>query len=132
MGRGEESSGGRERPSTLADAFEALIGAIYLDSDLETARKFILEQARPDLEQIAEEPVDINPKGQLQELLQSISPRSPVYELISQSGPEHEKTFVVQAVWEGMVLGSGSGRSKKQAETAAAIEAMELKKWEKR
>ena len=102
------------------------------DSDLETAKKFILEQARPDLEQITEEPVDINPKGHLQELLQSISPRSPVYELISQSGPEHEKTFVVQAVWEGMVLGSGSGRSKKQAETAAAIEAMELKKWEKR
>ena len=132
MGRGEESSGGRERPSTLADAFEALIGAIYLDSDLETAKKFILEQARPDLEQMTEEPVDINPKGHLQELLQSISPRSPVYELISQSGPEHEKTFVVQAVWEGMVLGSGSGRSKKQAETAAAIEAMELKKWEKR
>jgi ribonuclease-3 len=132
MGRGEESSGGRERPSTLADAFEALIGAVYLDSDLETAKKFILEQARPDLEQITEEPVDINPKGYLQELLQSISPRSPVYELISQSGPEHEKTFVVQAVWEGVVLGSGSGRSKKQAETAAAIEAMELKKWEKR
>ena len=52
MGRGEEESGGRERPSTLADAFEALIGAIYLDSDLETAKKFILEQARPDLEQI--------------------------------------------------------------------------------
>jgi len=132
MGRGEESSGGRERPSTLADAFEALIGAIYLDSDLETAKKFILEQARPDLEQITEEPVDINPKGHLQELLQSISPRSPVYELLSQSGPEHEKTFVVQAVWEGVVLGSGSGRSKKQAETAAASEAMELKKWEKR
>ena len=77
------------------------------------------------------EPVDINPKGHLQELLQSISPRSPVYELISQSGPEHEKTFVVQAVWEGMVLGRGSGRSKKEAETVAAIEAMELKRWER-
>ena len=132
MGRGEEASGGRERASTLADAFEALIGAIYLDSDLETAKKFILEQARADLEQLAEEPVDINPKGQLQELLQSISPRSPAYEVMSQSGPEHEKTFVVQAVWEGMVLGQGSGRSKKQAETAAALEAMQLKRWEKK
>jgi ribonuclease-3 len=131
MGRGEEASGGRERASTLADAFEALIGAIYLDSDLETAKKFILEQARAELEQLAEEPVDINPKGQLQELLQSISPRSPVYELISQSGPEHEKMFVVQVVWEGIVLGHGAGRSKKQAETAAAVEAMELKRWEK-
>ena len=132
MGRGEEASGGRDRASTLADAFEALIGAIYLDSDLETAKKFILEQARADLEQLAEEPVDINPKGHLQELLQSISPRSPVYEVLSQSGPEHEKTFVVQVVWEGMVLGQGSGRSKKQAETAAAIEAMQLKRWEQR
>src|SRR6266478_9100005 len=129
MGRGEESSGGRERPSTLADAFEALIGAIYLDSDLETARKFILVQARPDLDQLAQEPVDINPKGQLQELLQSISPRSPVYEVVSQSGPEHAKTFVVNAVWEGIILGTGTGRNKKQAETAAAIEAMQLRRW---
>lgn len=131
MGRGEESSGGRERASTLADAFEALIGAIYLDSDLETAKKFILDQARADLEQIAEEPVDINPKGHLQELLQSISPRSPVYEVVSQAGPEHEKTFVSQVIWEGIVLGCGTGHSKKQAETAAAVEAMELKRWEK-
>jgi ribonuclease III len=131
MGRGEEASGGRERTSTLADAFEALIGAIYLDGGLDTAREFILAQAHSDLAQLAEEPIEINPKGQLQELLQSISPRSPVYELISQSGPEHEKTFVVQAVWEGIVLGQGSGRSKKQAETAAALDAMKLKGWEK-
>jgi ribonuclease III len=132
IGRGEEASGGRERTSTLADAYEALIGAIYLDSDLETAKQFILKQAQPDLEQIAEEPVDINPKGHLQELLQSISPRSPVYESVSESGPEHDKTFVVQCIWEGTVLGQGSGRSKKQAETAAAEEAMEKKLWKKR
>jgi ribonuclease-3 len=62
-------------------------------------------------------------------VLQSISPRSPVYELISQSGPEHEKTFVVQAVWEGIILGQGSGQSKKQAETAAALEAMKMERW---
>jgi ribonuclease-3 len=99
---------------------------------LEKTRKFILGQARENLEQLAEEPVDINPKGQLQELLQSISPRSPVYELISQSGPEHDKMFVVRAIWEGIVLGKGSGRSKKQAETAAAAEALELKRWKKR
>jgi ribonuclease-3 len=131
IGRGEEASGGRERASTLADAYEALIGAIYLDSDLETARKFILAQAKPDLDEIAQEPIDINPKGHLQELLQSISPRSPSYELISESGPEHDKTFVVKCVWENMVLGQGSGRSKKQAETAAAVDAMKQKVWEK-
>src|SRR5947207_1488081 len=131
MGRGEEASGGRARISTLADAFEALIGAIYLDSGLEATKKFILAQAKTDLAQLAEEPVDINPKGNLQELLQSISPRSPVYEVLSQTGPEHDKRFVVQAVWEGIVLGKGRGLSKKQAETAAAEEAMELKRWKK-
>ncbi|PYJ19812.1 MAG: hypothetical protein DME99_11600 [Verrucomicrobia bacterium] len=91
-----------------------------------------MTQTRTDLEQLAEKPVDINPKGHLQELLQSISPSSPIYELVSQSGPEHEKTFVSQVVWEGIVLGQGSGRSKKQAETAAALEAMQLKRWEKK
>ena len=130
MGRGEEASGGRVRASTLGDAFEAIVGAIYLDSDFPTARDFVLRETRGALEQVREEPIDINPKGQLQELLQSISPRSPVYELISQSGPEHEKTFVSQVVWEGIVLGQGNGRSKKQAETAAALEAMQLKRWE--
>ena len=131
VGRGEEASGGRSRNSTLADAFEALVGAIYLDSDLATARKFILEQAASDLAQLVEEPVDVNPKGQLQELLQAISPRSPVYEVMSQTGPEHAKTFVVRAVWEGIELGQGTGKSKKQAETAAAIQAMREQRWEK-
>jgi ribonuclease-3 len=131
MGRGEEASGGRARVSTLADGFESLIGAIYLDGGLEKTRKFILAQAQQDLALLAEEPVDINPKGYLQELLQSISPRSPVYEVLSQTGPEHDKRFVVQAVWEGIVLGKGRGKSKKQAEAAAADEAMELKRWKK-
>ena len=129
MGRGEEASGGRERPSTLGDAFEALIGAMFLDSDLATVRDFILREAAADLNQLEKEPIDVNPKGQLQELLQAISPRSPVYQTLSQTGPEHEKSFVVQVVWEGAVLGQGAGRSKKHAETAAALEAMQLKRW---
>ena len=132
MGRGEEACGGRERTSTLADAFEALLGAIYLDTNLDTARRFVLTLAAEDLAQLELEPIDINPKGHLQELLQAISPRSPVYELISEEGPEHEKTFVVRVVWEGMPLGEGSGRSKKQAETAAALQAMQTKTWEQR
>jgi ribonuclease-3 len=131
MGRGEEASGGRVRNSTLADAFEALVGAIYLDSDFATARKFILEQASAELALLVEEPVDVNPKGQLQELLQAISPRSPVYETVSQTGPEHSKTFIVRAIWEGIELGRGTGKSKKQAETEAAIEAMRERRWEK-
>jgi len=130
MGRGEEACGGRERTSTLADAFEALLGAIYLDTNLETARRFLLALAAPDLAQIEVEPFDINPKGHLQETLQAISPRSPVYELLSESGREHEKTFVVRVIWEGVALGEGFGRSKKQAETAAALEAMHKRRWE--
>jgi ribonuclease III len=129
MGRGEEACGGRERTSTLADAFEALLGAIYLDTDLATARHFLLTLAAPDLAQIEIEPTDINPKGHLQELLQAISPRSPSYELLSESGREHEKTFAVRVSWEGITLGEGTGRSKKQAETAAALEAMQNKRW---
>ncbi len=132
MGRGEEASGGRQRESTLGDAFEALLGAIYLDSDLETVRRFILEEMRADLERIEEEPLEVNPKGQLQELLQAISPRSPIYELISQHGREHEKTFRVRVIWEGQVLGEGIGRSKKQAETAAALIALKQQPWAKK
>ena len=131
MGRGEEASGGRERNSTLADSFEALVGAIYLDSDLPTVRQFLLKHAGKELEKLSEDPVDVNPKGHLQELLQAITARSPIYEVISQSGPEHEKTFVVRAIWEGIILGEGTGRSKKQAETAAAMDAMEQRRWEK-
>lgn len=130
MGRGEEACGGRQRTSTLADAFEALLGAIYLDTDLATARRFVLTLAESELARLEQEPVDINPKGHLQELLQAISPRSPVYELISESGREHEKSFEVRVLWEGAVLGQGSGRSKKQAETAAAREAMQKRAWE--
>ena len=91
-----------------------------------------MTQTSADLEELAEKPVDVNPKGDLQELLQGISLHSPIYELISQSGPEHEKTFVSQVVWEGTILGKGTGHSKKQAETAAALEALQLKRWEKK
>jgi ribonuclease-3 len=132
MGRGEEACGGRERTSTLADAFEALLGAIYLDTNLETARRFVLTLAAADLAQLEIEPIDINPKGHLQETLQAISPRSPAYELISESGREHEKTFVVRVLWEGVSLGEGTGRSKKQAETAAALSALQTRCWEQR
>jgi ribonuclease-3 len=131
LGRGEEASGGRERASTLADAFEALLGAIFLDRGIEVARQFILAEMRDELERLEEETLEINPKGRLQELLQAISPRSPVYELISQAGREHEKTFSVRVTWEGKILGEGIGPSKKQAETAAALIALQEQTWER-
>ena len=130
MGRGEESSGGRLRASALADAFEALIGAMFLDSDLETVRQFVLREAEPDIQNLLHEPVHVNPKGRLQELLQSLSPRSPVYNVVNQSGPEHQKHFESVVVWNNLELGRGSGRSKKEAEVAAAIDALQTQRWE--
>lgn len=129
MGRGEEASGGRERPSALSDAYEALVGAIYIDSDYVTTRRVVLQEAREHLEAMDIDAPDTNPKGVLQELLQAISPISPTYAIIDQSGPEHDKRFVAKIVWNGMELGVGAGKSKKEAETAAARSAMENKLW---
>ncbi len=129
MGKGEESSGGRTRSSTLADAFEALVGAMYLDSDLDTVRKFVLKEAALGIEALQQEPMDVNPKGKLQEILQAISPRSPHYAITSQSGPEHRKLFISQVSWEGKKLGSGEGKSKKEAEIAAAADALRKNLW---
>lgn len=130
MGRGEEASGGRERSSALADAYEALIGAIYLDSDYVTARRIVISEAREDLENLDLDPVDANPKGRLQELLQAISPVSPKYVILSADGPEHSKHFAARVVWNSCDLGFGKGRSKKEAETAAALDALKHKLWE--
>jgi len=129
MGRGEEASGGRERASTLSDAFEALIGAMYLDSDFVTVRRIVLTEARELLEDLEVDPPDNNPKGRLQELLQAISPISPTYPIVDQSGPEHQKRFIAKIVWDGRELGSGEGRSKKEAETAAARDALGKGLW---
>jgi len=132
MGKGEESSGGRLRASALADAFEALVGAVYLDGGLDAVRHFVLREAQPDLENLSVEPLEVNPKGKLQEKLQSISPSSPSYQVVAESGPEHLKSFVSVVSWEGLELGRGEGRSKKEAETAAAISALQQECWKSR
>jgi ribonuclease-3 len=129
MGRGEEASGGRERASALADAYEALIGAMYLDSDYVTVRRIVLTESRDYVEDLHLDMTDANPKGRLQEILQSISPESPTYPIIDQSGPEHEKRFVARIVWDGRQLGEGEGRSKKEAEVAAARSALLQELW---
>ena len=132
MGRGEESSGGRERASNIADAFEAVVGAIYLDGGFEASRIFLLRQMEEVFADLASQPEEINPKGFLQEKLQSIAPNAPEYELLSQTGPEHSKRFVCRVMWNEQELGRGEGLSKKEAQVAAAVSALELRTWEKR
>src|SRR5207237_9500424 len=114
-----------------AAALDAILVAIYLDSDFATARGFVLREARAALEHVREEPIDINPKGQLQEILQSIAMHGPTYEVLSATGPEHAKTFVVEVRWEGSALGRGTGSSKQAAEVEAAKDALEGKVWGK-
>ncbi len=131
MGRGEEANGGRERASTLADAFEAVVGAIYLDGGFEASRLFILRQMEEVFADLQSQPEEFNPKGTLQEMLQSISPNAPCYELLSQTGPEHSKNFVCRVVWNEIELGRGEGHSKKEAQVAAAESALAERLWEK-
>jgi ribonuclease-3 len=129
MGKGEETSGGRARSSALADAYEALIGAMYLDSGLDTVRQFVLREATVDIESVKLDTLDVNPKGRLQELLQALSPQSPEYHIISESGPEHQKKFVSEVRWDGIKLGIGEGQSKKEAEKFAAEDALAHEHW---
>lgn len=125
LSRGEESSGGRMRSSTIADAFEALIGAVYLDSDFLRTTEVVLNLYKEVLGELEVLPNLSNPKGELQELLQSTSPEPPRYELKSSTGPDHNRSFECAVMHRGQELGRGFGRSKKTAESAAAQSALD-------
>ncbi|HEV2691691.1 MAG TPA: ribonuclease III [Verrucomicrobiae bacterium] len=124
LSRGEENTGGRERPSALTDAFESLIGAIFLDGGLEPAREFILREFSADFSELAVPAGIDNPKGELQELLQANSPVAPSYELISAVGPDHDREFICAVLHGGAELARGSGKSKRAAESDAALAAL--------
>jgi ribonuclease III len=124
LSRGEETSGGRERASTLADTFESLLGAIFLDGGFDAAREFILREFATDFSTLAESSGIENPKGELQELLQAKSPDAPEYQLISAEGPDHNRQFICAVLHDGKELARGSGKSKKAAESDAALAAL--------
>ncbi len=124
LSRGEENTGGRERSSTLADAFESLLGAIFLDGGLDAAREFILRDFAADFAELNLHTGIENPKGELQELMQSKSPTAPVYELISAEGPDHDRNFICAVHHDGAELARGSGKSKRAAESDAALAAL--------
>ena len=119
LGRGEEASGGRERPSVLADAMEALIAAIYLDGSLEAAISFVTMTFASRIDEAAQGQGLLDYKTDLQERIQQGSGVI-VYEILREEGPHHDPTFTAQVAMDGIPLGKGKGRSKKDAEQQAA------------
>ena len=125
LGKNEECNGGRERVSILADAVEAIIAAIYLDGGMEPAEAFIEERILGDLE-AGRRPARTDYKTQLQELLQREGGAAPRYVIIGESGPDHNKSFTARAELHDGAFADGVGRSKKEAEQAAAKAALAL------
>ncbi len=125
LSRGEELGGGRERASALADTFEALLGAVLLDGGFPAASDFILRQFSLAVDGLSVIPALENPKGELQEYLQASSPEAPSYRVVSATGPDHDRHFECVVLHRGIELACGSGKSKKDAESAAARNALQ-------
>ena len=121
LGKGEEAAGGRYRDSIVSDVMEAVIGAIYLDGGMEPARTYIHRFILSDLEN---KQLFLDSKTNLQEYMQQNLKKEFHYRLVEESGPEHDKVFLVEVVMEDKVLGRGKGRTKKAAEQQAAYEAL--------
>jgi ribonuclease-3 len=126
LSRGEELSNGRERPSALADTFESLLGAVFLDGGFEVSREFILRQFADAFGELSAIPILENPKGELQELLQSFSSEAPRYHVVSATGPDHDRVFECTVHHCGVELARGQGKSKKAAESEAALAALAI------
>ena len=124
LSRGEEMHDGRERLSTLADGYEALLGAMILDGGFGAASDFILRQFQAAFGGLLVIPILENPKGELQELLQAVSPEAPEYQVVSASGPDHDRLFECTVHHAGAELARGQGKSKKAAESEAAMAAL--------
>lgn len=124
LGKGEEGLGGRMRASVTSDAFEAIIGAMYLDGGIEVAKNFIHKYVLYDVDSFIN---DIDSKSKLQELVQSKDNKLKIeYRVVDESGPEHEKVFIVDVLVGNEVYGTGRGHSKKNAEKEAAKEAIKI------
>jgi len=125
LGKGEETSGGRQRQTNLADAFEALIGAIFLDQELNATRDFVLSKLHSELQGMRNKGIGQNYKALLQEFTQAKYKRLPTYYVVEASGPDHDKGFTVEVALDDKILGTGSGKSKRAAEMEAARAAWE-------
>jgi len=126
MGAGEDAGGGRQRPSNLAAAFEALVGAILLDSGYNTARSFVLMAMADELADVGGLRVTKSTKSVLQEVVQGRGLALPVYRIVESAGPEHEMTFTAEVLVSDKVMGRGTGGRKSAAEQEAASEALKI------
>lgn len=124
LGKGEENTRGREKTSILADTFEALLGSIYIDKNYDTVRDFTIRNLESIILKAVEGEWGTDYKTNLQEILQRTDSDKISYNVIKESGPDHDKVFYVEVVWKNEVLGTGFGKSKKQAEQQAAKEAI--------
>jgi ribonuclease-3 len=125
LGEGEAQRGGRRRPSLLASGFEALAGAIFLDLGWETTRAWLTTLAGPELANDSPSLLLKSPKSRLQEYTQRRTGQRPEYRIVEATGPDHEKLFRIEVWVDGRPLGVGEGPSRRTAETAAAIQALE-------
>ena len=125
----EEKRGAKQNPVRLAEAFEALIGAFYLDADLARVKKFLVSLWGEDLEKLTDSFLALNPKGKLQQELQALSSSSIEYHLISKVGKPHCPSFLVQVLWQNHSLGEGEGKNLKEAEKKAAQDALTKEFW---
>ena len=125
LGKSEKINGGNKRPAILADSVEAVIAAMYLDGGLEPVNTFIIENLKEEIEQASKHVGDKDYKTVLQEKLQEAGDVKIEYEIIKESGPDHDKSFEAQVKFNGKVLAKGSGKSKKGAEMQAAKKALE-------
>lgn len=125
LGKGEENTGGRQKNSILADTLEALIGAIYIDKNYSCTYDFIIGILKEAILKAVDGDGDTDYKTNLQEVLQKTDSSRVLYKVIKETGPDHDKVFYVEAVWKDEILGTGVGKSKKQAEQQAAKAALE-------
>jgi ribonuclease-3 len=125
LSQAEDEAGGRGRPSILADAYEAVLGAVYLDRGFEEARAFVRRHLLNDAEDILSDQAHTNYKNMLQELVQAEYKTYPRYRTSSEDGPDHEKQFTVEVTVHGKAFGAGTGANKKQAEQEAAKAALD-------
>jgi ribonuclease-3 len=124
MARGEAESGGQDKDYLLANTFEAVLGAIYIDQGYEKCKELVHKILIPKVEEIVKNRLDIDGKTKIQEVAQAEFQITPTYDLVSEDGPDHDKTFTVAVKLEDKVIGEGKGSSKQKAEEAAAQEGL--------